>query len=658
MKRCPECRRDYHDDSLLYCLDDGTALLEGPAGEQQTAILSTEHETQHLTPPHTGSSSPAPVSSAEYLITSLGRNKFAAGIIGLVVVALLGGLGFVIYRSQSAPDSAPRSIRLDKVTTEGKTFAAAISPDGKYAVYNIDEGGAQSLWTRQIATSSPVQVIPPAEGVEYSSIRFTPDGNFVTFIKRDLSTTLFTLYQMPVLGGTQKKISTDVDGGATFSPDGKMITFLRGNFPEMGESSVMIANADGTNERVLAKRKRPETFPWWPVGTAAWSPDGKSIATVIGGDASGGVPMELAEVSLNDGSVKRIANIGWYEIAQVMWLPDKSGLLVLGSPRPSDYHSQQIQLISYPSGEIRRITADFNHYFAMSLTADGKTLVAVQSSRVSNIWSVPNSDANRAVQIKSGGTNQEGTDGLAAAPDGRIVYYSKASGQDDIWIMNADGSGVKQLTSDMGTNYDLKVTPDGRYIVFTSERAGAPNIWRMDMDGGNPTQLTFGRSEYSVTVTPDSNWVVFDSTASGAPSLWKVSINGGDPVQVTNRFTENSEVSNDGKFLACQIRENAVASWRWAIFNIDGGEPFKIFDLPSDDREARWSPDSRAITYTRTIGGVTNVWSYPIDGGTPKQLTNFKTDRIFNFKWLPDGKGLVMARGTEMADAVLINDFR
>ena len=294
----------------------------------------------------------------------------------------------------------------------------------------------------------------------------------------------------------------------------------------------------------------------------------------------------------------------------------------------------------------------------MRRTADGKTIAAVQSARISNIWIVPNADANNAVQIKSGGTNQEGTDGLAWAPDGKIVYYSKARGPDDIWIMNNDGSDPKPLTADSGTNYDLKVTPDGRYIVFTSERAGAPNIWRMDMDGSNPKQLTFGNSEYGVSVTPDSKWLMYDSTASGAPAIWKVSIDGGEPLQVTTRYTENAEISPDGKYIVCQFREDAVAQWKYAVFSIDGGDPVKVLDIPAERGDVRWSADGRSVTFTKTVNGVGNVWSRPIDGGPDKQITNFKTDVIFNFKWSPDGRSLVIARGSVLSDLMLIRDFR
>ncbi len=664
MKRCPACRRDYYDETLLYCLDDGTALLDGPAtAEPPTAILSGGSESDPATRPLIPRAGETEIhrsmSSAEYLVTSAKKNKAIVALALVILATLAGGITFAVYKYRSPVETTGRTIRLERVTTDGKTTAAAISPDGKYAVYNIDSGGTESLWTRQIATASPVQIVPPAEGIEYGSIRFTPDDNFVTFVKRDLASTMYTLYQMPVLGGPQKKLIADVDGGITYSPDGKQVAFLRGNSPEMGESTVMIANTDGTGERVLAKRKRPETFPWWPTGTAAWSPDGKTIATVAGGNASGGVPMQVVEVGVDNGVVEPIGTEGWYEILQIAWLPDKSGLLVIGAEKASDFYSQQIYLVSYPGGEKRRITTDFNNYLGMSLTADGKTLAAVQSNRVSNIWLVPNADAGRAEQVRAGGTNHEGTDGLALAPDGRIVFYSKASGNDDIWIVNADGSGVKQLTIEANANYDLKVTPDGRYIVFTSERSGQPNIWRMDMDGGNPKQLTFGTSEYGAAITPDSKWVFFDSTSSGVPAVWRVSIDGGESVQVINHYTENPEISPDGKFFACQFRDNSIASWRHAIFPIDGGDPIKILELPLIvGNDFRWSPDGRSLNYSVMSKGVGNVWNMPLDGGPAKQLTSFKNDIMFNFKWGLDGKSMVMARGGVISDVVLIRDFR
>jgi Tol biopolymer transport system component len=68
--------------------------------------------------------------------------------------------------------------------------------------------------------------------------------------------------------------------------------------------------------------------------------------------------------------------------------------------------------------------------------------------------------------------------------------------------------------------------------------------------------------------------------------------------------------------------------------------------------------DGKAVAYVDTHEGVSNIWSQPIDGGSPQQLTRFKSDRTFSFGLSPDGRQLVLARGTQTRDVVLIRDFR
>ena len=184
----------------------------------------------------------------------------------------------------------------------------------------------------------------------------------------------------------------------------------------------------------------------------------------------------------------------------------------------------------------------------------------------------------------------------------------------------------------------------------------------MDPDGGNLKQLTEGPGDILPQSSPDGRWVVFQSTRSGSLSAWKVSIDGGEPVRLTDKWTANPTVSPDGSLIACFYREDQPnAPSKVAIIPFAGGDPVKVLDLPhifSITGRLRWMPDGRALAFIDTINGVSNIWSLPLDGGKPIQLTDFKTDHIFWFDFSSDGKQLALSRGTQTSDVIVIKDFR
>jgi Tol biopolymer transport system component len=369
----------------------------------------------------------------------------------------------------------------------------------------------------------------------------------------------------------------------------------------------------------------------------------------------------VVEISVADGSMTPVATQEWNDLNRIAWLPEKRGLIVLGAESSSkSFDSGQIWRFSYPDGQAQRITTDLDDYASVNLTSDANSLVTVRSNTISNIWTAPNGDSNRATQIRSGDNNTpERQDALSLTPDGRIVFGSSASGAADIWIMNADGTDPKQLTAHAGQNVHPTVTPDGRYIVFASLRNEQANIWRMNLDGSGQTQLTQGRLDHSPTISADSRWVVYTDQSSVNPYLWKVSIDGGPAVRLVDKYSQDGEVSPDGKWIICAYRNDDNSTWRYAVLPFDGGEPVKVFDLIGKNGAFRWSSDSRSVYYPRDgQGGVTNIWNLPLDDKPPKQVTDFKTEKIFNFAFSRDGKQMVLSRGTTTSDVVLIKDFR
>jgi tricorn protease len=289
----------------------------------------------------------------------------------------------------------------------------------------------------------------------------------------------------------------------------------------------------------------------------------------------------------------------------------------------------------------------------MSLNTDATILVTVQSSLISNIWTAAGG-IDRAVQVRAGSNNSEGVGGLALAPDGRVLFYSRASGGDDIWIMNPDGSAAKQLTSE-GRSSQPAVTPDGQYVVYVSVRDFKANLWRMRLDGSEKTQLTNGDGDYFPDVSPDSRWVVYISETLGESSLLKMPIEGGQPVRLSENLVRAPQVSPDGKWIVCAWRKDENSTWRYAILPFEGGEPTRVFDLIGRKGVFRWAADSKSLYYLRdTQGGVTNIWNLPLEKGEARQVTEYNAESILDFAWSADRKSFAMSKGLFTNDVVLL----
>ncbi|MDQ3252931.1 MAG: hypothetical protein M3R15_03325, partial [Acidobacteriota bacterium] len=487
----------------------------------------------------------------------------------------------------------------------------------------------------------------------YQGLTFSSDGSYIYCVARKPDESAAALYRVPALGGASpRKLLAGVDSPVTLSPDGKQIAFVR-NYPGQGFGALMVANADGSGEHKLASSDQDsDSYRLFinPSGPA-WSPDGKVIACPVGIDTDAS-SMNVAEVRVTDGAVRPISSQRWWNVGRLAWFSDGSGLVMAARQQQSTWN--QIWQISYPGGETRRITNDLDRYLGISLSADSNALVTVQADQVSNVWIAPGGDARRAQQITFGKLNHYN---LSWTPAGRIVYQSNASGRSDIWIMGADGKNQKQLTVDGDFNFYPTVSPDGRYVVFSSNRADRISIWRMDVDGGDLKQLTNAGSSFSHP-SPDGHWVVYTSYKSGTPTLWKVAIDGGEPVQLTDKYSSMPAISPDGKSIACLYRDEPTSPSKVAIIPFEGGQPVRVFDLSTISGILRWTPDGRTLAYINTQRGVSNIWSQPIDGGAPKQLTDFTADQIFGFDWSPDGKQLAIARGNVTKDVILLRGFR
>ena len=199
-----------------------------------------------------------------------------AAVVGVGALVAIGAAWSVLGRRDSAPKAATGFTidRLQRLTTSGTAFMAAISPDGRYVVHVKVEEGGPGLWTRQTAATSDVRIVAPAD-VRFDGIAFTPDANYIyySYYPSGQGTVVASLYKVPVLGGTPSKVLDDIDSRVTFSPDQKQMAFTRGSI-QRGTNDLMVANLDGSNVHTLASSPAPDRFQ--PEGPS-WSPDGRTI---------------------------------------------------------------------------------------------------------------------------------------------------------------------------------------------------------------------------------------------------------------------------------------------------------------------------------------------------------------------------------------------
>jgi serine/threonine protein kinase/Tol biopolymer transport system component len=600
-------------------------------------------------------------SSAEVILGELKRHKRGALVASALVACALAAAGFGLYklmRGTTAPRAPFQKLSVRQLADTGQAVDAALSPDGEFVAYVKDEAGRQSLWLRETSAVSSVQIVPAAEGQRIRAPLFSRDGAFVYYLKAPQRGHLATLYRIPKLGGGETKLVEgvslqDTRSNFALSPDGRQLAFIR--LDEQVNRSLVVTNHDGSGERVLYRRDLPEF-----ISGAAWSPDGRVLAFVQGTFAG---PKALMSVSVADGSVGQITKQTWKAVGGLAWAGD-SGALVVAAAHVGEVF--QLWRLPFPVGEPQRVTNDVSTYTSVSLSADSSVIATVQTNVVQNLWTAPAMTAVSATpppaQLTFGAGRYDGQRGLAWASDGRIVYHSLAGGGDDIWVVNADGTGQRQLTDGKGVYIYPRVSPDGHHFVYTaSERESDPGLWRMNPDGSN-AKLLLPRGSLS-SVSPDSRWAL--CYRHGPPiTVWRVPLEGGEPERV--RLPGGGQaaapfVSPDGRLVAYNYRTAEPGSqWHIAVFPSEGGDrPVKVFEVVgSPVRQLRWTLDGRAVCHIETRQNVSNVVCLPLDGRPPFPVTDFKSDFIDAFDFSTDGRRLALSRGSSSSGVVLVSDSK
>jgi Tol biopolymer transport system component len=599
---------------------------------------------QTYRPSATAAMDPSPTTSIVQSPTPRWRRQFVVtGILAILLILALVAVSTWLLRSRNQTIGF-ENLEVTKLTDTGTVKNVAISRDGRYVAYAVYAGEKQALRLRQIASRSDIEILPPDAG-NFVGLTFSPDGSYIYFVRSDRSDISFRyLYVIPSLGGTPRKLITDVDSGIGFSPDGRKIAYEHWIRNDM---ELKTANTDGTDQRLITVVHDANFLSPGDPGPS-WSPDGRTIAfsKLLVGQPRRWV---LFVVSAQNGRIRELYSPN-AAIGRPVWLPSGHTILVPQYDRISN--RTQLWTVSFPSGAARRFTHDMSDYsMDLDLTNDGTTLAAITGTVQSQIWASSSGDYSSVREITKG---DPPINNIKELPDSKILATDSDGA---LWRINQDGSQRAIFGNLRSVSW---FTECGRYVVATTNEPDSTALVRLDGDGTRMVTLAKGNL-WSPTCSVEGRFVYYVNWEQ-PEKIWRIPIEGGSPVEVApilgDSIMGNITVSPDGKYIAYPYSSyTGTAPGRYlAIIPADGGPPLKQFDVQGDSWSVGpyWTSDSTALRYLQLRDGVSNVWEQPLSGGEPRQQTRFASGRIFDFAWSENEKRLFLTRGSANSDVVLL----
>jgi Tol biopolymer transport system component/DNA-binding winged helix-turn-helix (wHTH) protein len=582
-----------------------------------------------------------------------GRKALLAGLLSVIVCALAG---YGIYRYGFAGKTLPpvnlENASWQKLTNSGDTQFAVISPNGEFVAYlALGENGDQSIYVLNVGTRSKMMLAPPRQ-VSIWGIAFSPDNSQVyysAYNRQEAPSTGATLYAVPVFGGEPRRILEPVNSPISFTPDGSR--FVYSSFCEDTKSNCLAtANAaDGSDRRAVATATTARFI------APNFSPDGTRILYVDGEKREDGVYWFIAEAPAGGGDARRITEPRKGRFFGAVWYPDGNGILL--NAMANESRQNQLWYVSYPDGQITRITNDLIGYVGLGVSRDGKKIVSVQQTRTNSIWAAALGDGGLSTPPRRLTEDALLIQSMAYAPTGSIVFDSLDNGRMHLWTMNGDGSNRHQISPENIEEQYPAISRDGRLMAFLSNRSGAWQLWRSALDGSNPKQLTFGKD---LPGTPKfaarGEKLVFEYPADGDARLVQIPVDGGEITSITDVMPFDWGISADGRRVAYSFSDASRNRTRVAVQSIEDKSDISYLEITPRDFLI-FTPDGQSLLTKPPVGvpdSVATVYSYPIAGGEPKKVVSNPPENFYWADLSADGKQIAWVQGKLVSNVVLL----
>ena len=240
----------------------------------------------------------------------------------------------------------------------------------------------------------------------------------------------------------------------------------------------------------------------------------------------------------------------------------------------------------------------------------------------------------------------------------RIVFVNISDdGNENIFIMDEDGSNVVQLTNNDGINSHPAWSPDGEQIVFNSDRRGDHEIFVMNADGTGSRQLTTNLSDdFNPSWSPDGEQIVFTNELAGKYEIYTMAADGTGVGKETrnNNFDYVPDWSPDGEYIA--FASDRDGNYDIFVMDADGSNVRQLTTDNSWDSFPAWSPDREQIAFHSDRTGNFEIFVMGADGSNVRQLTTSDGFDALHPAWSPDGKQIAFTKQNDSYAEIFVMD--
>jgi TolB protein len=542
---------------------------------------------------------------------------------------------------RSEPPRAERAVQVTSAV--GVESYPTWSPDGGRLAYESNQTGDWDIWVTQLGSSESINLTQdPAGADRFPS--WSSDGQQIAYLSgRDA---VWSLNTVSALGGRPRKLLSlplrnfTPWGSPQWSPDGnELAVALRSE----GRNFIEIVSLESRESRQISLPAHDEDGPH----DLSWSADGRYFAYVTALQWNSEVT-RLWIIPSSGGKAVPVTD-GYTNVWDPAWSPDGRRLYFVSNLGGSmDLWEQTIA-----NAEPERITTGLEIRTA-ALSPDGRRLAYSRGRREydSNIWRVPILRDRLAAWADAEQLTSDNAfiQFLDVSPDGtRLVFNSNRAGNQDLWILPAEGGEMTQLTTHPTADWNPRWSPDGTEIAFYAYRTGNREIWVMPSEGGPARQITFHPAlDVHPTWSRDGQRIAFTSKRTGNWDIWMVPASGGELQQITTDSADEGtpEWSPDGRWLGFMHYPSLRFLGLPASLR---GEPRVLAEGPAQGY--RWSRDGKFLYYTGDREKAGNLWAASLETGKEYPLTDFVGRRgRLSFNLATDGTYLYFHWDEDVAD--------